>query len=50
MTYTIERFTQGVWAPVSHQKSKELAEADDLGITGLEQRTHYLLSLMAIER
>ena len=28
MTYTIERFTQGVWAPVSHQKSKELAEAE----------------------
>lgn len=28
MTYTIERFTQGVWAPLSQQKSKELAEAE----------------------
>lgn len=28
MTYTIERFTQGVWAPVSYHKSKELAEAE----------------------
>jgi hypothetical protein len=28
MTYTIERFTQGVWAPVSQHKSKELAEAE----------------------
>lgn len=28
MTYTIERFTQGVWFPVSHHKSKELAEAE----------------------
>ena len=28
MSYTIERFTQGVWAPLSHHKSKELAEAE----------------------
>ena len=28
MTYTIETFTQGVWAPVRHHKSKELAEAE----------------------
>ena len=28
MPYTIERFTQGIWAPVSHHKSKELAEAE----------------------
>ena len=28
MTYTIEMFTQGVWAPVSQHKSRELAEAE----------------------
>ncbi len=28
MTYTIEMFTQGVWFPVSHHKSRELAEAE----------------------
>ena len=28
MVYTIERCTQGVWAPVSYHNSKELAEAE----------------------
>jgi len=31
MTYTIERFTQGVWFPLHQHKTKELAEAE-LGI------------------
>ena len=28
MTYQIESVFQGIWLPVSHHKSKELAEAE----------------------
>ncbi len=28
MTHTIEIFTQGVWTPMSHHKSRELADAE----------------------